>query len=131
MADIVSDVVSAGPSRPHGREAQRSGVFDAAGQLFDREGELLELSASTVSPAEAKALVPSAAAVLFESCGCGGYGGCRPEWLTPDQVSSLAHAGEPRFGDAYGAPTWIDVWTGPSGPVIFAHGDVEWGDALL
>lgn len=131
MADIVSDVVSAGPSRPHGREARRVGVFNAAGQLLDREGDLLELSASTVSPAEAAVLLPSAAAVLYESCGCGGHGGCSPEWLTSEQLSSLAQAGEPRFVDAYKTPTWIDVWTGLRGLVIFAHGDVEWGDALL
>jgi len=57
-------------------------------------------------------------------------GDCTPEWVTHDQLRDLRRGLAPEFTGRYGAPTWIDVWANDHGTVVFAHGDVSWGNAL-
>jgi hypothetical protein len=110
-----------------GRHAARRGTFNAAGEFFDLDGEQLQRVKSEVTPAEAQRLVLAGAAVVIEECGCGGWAGCRPEWIADDQLAQLRGGPKPRFTGRHDAPTWIDAWANDVRTVVFAHGDVEWG----
>lgn len=67
--------------------------------------------------------------LAFEGRGCGGSAGCRTEWVAPEVRAQISDR-KPRFVKGYGSPTWIDCWSGDGGFVVYAHGDVAWGDAL-
>ncbi len=112
-----------------GRYAPRPGGVNGAGEFFDPDGLLLHLVAEQVSPQDAQRMVDSGAQVLIETCGCGGEpGGCTPQWLTEAQLKSLIGGHAPRFTGAHSAPSWIDVWGNDVRTVLYAHGDVSWGD---
>lgn len=107
-------------------------MFNLAGEFFDPSGTRLDLHDSEIAPARALEAVKDGALLAFEACGCGGgAGGCRIEWFEPGDVVDAAGAAEPVFTDLHGSPTWIDLWSGPNRSVVFAHGDVRWGTALL
>ena len=125
FAEIVENV-RATPKTPI---TVRPGTFNADGQFFDPSGTLLART-SSISESVAADLVADGALVVFESCGCGGGGGCIPEWIDTDGLNRLRTADKPRFVRGYGSPTWIDHWTGAAGEVVFLHGDVEWGGVL-
>lgn len=114
---------------PRGEHAIRPGAFNIAGEFFDQSGARLTRTGEA-TPAEAQRLVADGAHIAFEGCGCGGWNGCSPEWFTGDSLAELRAAPKPRFVKGYGSPTWIDVWEGDSGKVVFAHGDVKWGASL-
>lgn len=127
FAEIVAETLA--EPRPMGVPDLRPGSFNANGEFFDRDGHLLA-QVGEVTPGEARKLVAQGALLAFEGCGCGGWAGCQPEWIE-ESVRAELGASKPRFVRAYGSPTWIDLWRSEAGTVVFAHGDVEWGDALL
>ena len=126
FAEIVGDVRATPPTPV----SVRPGNFNMDGQFFDPSGSLLTRTQHSISEAEAAELVAAGATAVFESCGCGGGGGCIPEWISDDDLNLLRTADKPRFVKGYGSPTWIDRWTGEGGDVVFLHGDVEWGDVI-
>ena len=126
FAEIVAQV-RATPPTPI---VVRPGTFNADGQLFDPSGTLLTRAQDSITEAEAADLVVAGALAVFEACGCGGGGGCIPEWIDADGLNRLRTADKPSFVRGYGSPTWIDQWTGAAGEVVFLHGDVEWGGVL-
>ena len=126
FAEIV-ETVRATPPTPI---TVRPGTFNGEGQFFDPSGTLLTLARSSITESEAAELVAAGATAVFESCGCGGGGGCIPEWISTDDLNLLRTADKPRFVRGYGSPTWIDQWSGAAGDVVFLHGDVKWGDVL-
>ena len=132
FADLVRQPTWSETDAAHsGSHAPRPGRFNAAGDFFDLAGRKLRLVAEDVAPGEAKALVDAGARVVAEVCGCGGFGGnCTPMWVNEEQLLRLRRGDAPAFTDRSGAPTWLDVWANDEGEVVFAHGDVSWGEAL-
>jgi hypothetical protein len=126
FAEIVENVRAAPPTKI----TVRPGGFNADAQFFDPSGSLLNRVQHSISESDAADLVVAGALAVFESCGCGGGGGCIPDWVSDDDLSRLRTAGKPRFVKGYGSPTWIDHWTGDGRDVVFLHGDVEWGDVI-
>jgi hypothetical protein len=126
FAEIVSEVVSApGPER-----IVRPGRFNREGEFFDPDGGLL-VRRGLLTVGEARDEVRRGAGLAWEGCGCGGWAGCAPIWVDGRVRRWLAAAGSPRLRSRrHGAPTWIDLWQGEARSVVFAHGDVEWGDAF-
>lgn len=116
--------------RGSGEHAVRPGKYNAAGDLFDPSGEPILLQQELVSPELAQELVKRGALVAHESCGCGGWTGCQPEWLSKEALTRLRSAHAPALEEGRGVPTWIDVWSSDKGQVIYLHGDVRWGDEL-
>ena len=132
FADLVQQPTWSETKAAHtGSHAPRPGSFNAAGDFFDPAGRKLRLAAADIEPEQAKALVEAGAMVVAEACGCGGFSGdCTPEWVNEDQLPRLRRGEAPVFTGRHGAPTWLDVWTNDEGTVVFAHGDVSWGNAL-
>ncbi|AMM20971.1 hypothetical protein AX769_13555 [Frondihabitans sp. PAMC 28766] len=105
----------------------RPGVLDDDGNLVDLNGTVLSLVREELSSSAAATAVENARAVAVDSCGCGGSAqGCRTEWLSPRALEALRSAGEPVLGRTKRSLAWIDEWHGPTGAVLFLHGDVEW-----
>ena len=123
-----AEILAQAKSEPKAERVVRPGGLNAAGEFFDLAGNLLT-RLGEISPEQAQQLVADGALLAFEGCGCGGSAGCKAEWVDASVRGGLART-SPRFVKGYGAPTWIDVWQGEDGYVVYAHGDVEWGDAL-
>jgi len=122
---------SEGDVQRSGKHAARPGRYNLAGDLFDPSGRRLLLLHEDITPDQAREWVRGGALVAYESCGCGGWTGCQPEWLTGDALSRLHSASAPEFVGGHGAPAWIDVWSSDlSRVVVYLHGDVRWGDEL-
>lgn len=113
-----------------GHHSVRPGKFNFANEFFDPDGIRLVCTKAEVTPKEALRMINEGAALAYEGCGCGGWGGCAPEWYSEAVLVELRGGPKPRFVDTYGSPTWIDAWEGEGVTVVFAHGDVEWGDAI-
>ena len=124
--DSPEETVAVRDARTDKRAAVRPGTFNLNGDFFTPEGVVVRRTKDEVTPAEAAALVRDGARVAFEGCGCGG-GGCTPLWPTSANAADAAAVGKPTFTDAYGSPTWIDVWESEDQSVVFLHGDVSWG----
>lgn len=107
----------------------RLGTTNRAGDFFDPAGNLLTLAHEEVSLVDAQTFVDDGAIVAFEPCGCGGGGrtGCTAEWFADEAVASIRGGSGPAVTRGK-APTWIDVWKNEATTVVYAHGDVEWGD---
>ncbi len=123
FAEILVEAKAAPKSRVVGL-----GGVNADGDFFDPSGNLLVL-VGEISPERAQELVAQGALLAFEGCGCGGSAGCAAEWFQAPILHALASK-KPRFVKGYGSPTWIDLWESDAGSVVYAHGDVEWGDVL-
>lgn len=107
----------------------RLGRFNLAGEFFDLDGNPLMCVVEELEAHEALAEVRSGAVVAFEACGCGGSGSCAPDWPDLAARKRMARAGEPRRARGP-TPTWIDLWSGVGGRVVFLHGEYEWADEL-
>lgn len=118
------------PRPASGRSAVRPGTFNLAGDLFTPTGARLSCVETDVDEERAAALVRAGAEVAFESCGCGGGGGCKPIWPGGTAIETLAAAALPRVHVHAAAPTWIDVWAGDGVTAVFCHGDITWGSVL-
>lgn len=122
---------SDGDAQRSGKHAVRPGRYNLAGDLFDPGGRRLFLLHEDIRPHRAREWVSGGALVAYEACGCGGWTGCQPDWLTSDGLSRLQSAPAPQFVGGHGAPTWIDVWSSAlDRVVVYLHGDVRWGDEL-
>lgn len=127
FADIVAEV----EAEPGPTMEVCAGAHNEDGDFFDPAGNRLERVRREITPKDAKRYLRNGAQLAWEACGCGGWSGCVPSWIAADVRRGLADGPKPRFVDRHDAPTWIDLWRGPNGSVVYAHGDVEWGDALL
>lgn len=107
----------------------RFGTVNGVGQFFDPQGRLLAKDRAQLTPVEAAEHLQQGAVLAFEGCGCGGSGKCEISWITVSDAKSLLGT-KPKFVKGFGSPTWIDLWRGDGSTVVFAHGDVEWGDML-
>lgn len=123
-----AEIMAEAKSVPKAVRVVRPGGLNADGEFFDPAGNLLTREGE-ISPKHAQEMVADGAGLAFEGCGCGGAAGCNAEWIDASVRDGLAST-RPRFVKGYGSPTWIDLWHGEGGPVVYAHGDVEWGDAL-
>jgi hypothetical protein len=123
--DIVAEVQRA----PRQLIDVRPGSVNGKGQLFDPHGRLLTKDHAQITPADAAEQIRQGALLAFEGCGCGGSGACSISWIDAPMLRALRET-KPTFVKGYGSPTWIDLWSGDGVAVVFAHGDVEWGDAL-
>lgn len=132
FADLVKEPTwSQSDASRSGRHASRPGRFNGAGEFFDPSGSQLQLVAENITAEEAQQLLEAGAALVAESCGCGGtYGDCTPVWATDEQLHELRSGPPPRPTGRHSAPTWLDLWAGDRVSVVFAHGDVSWGDVL-
>lgn len=126
FAEIVAETVAT----PTQESTKSFGIFDDAGDMWDPDGNRLHRIKSEITPARAREMVREGAQLAWEGCGCGGWRGCQPTWVSTAARLRLGEGSKPRFTNRYGSPTWIDLWDGDAGKVVFAHGDVEWGDAL-
>lgn len=128
FADVVAEVkAQAAPARG---VVVRPGEHTPGGELLDPEGNLVTC-VGEISRGQARTLVRSGALLAWEGCGCGGWTGCQPTWFDAEVRSALRERSTPRFKTKrHGAPTWIDLWQGDGGSVVYAHGDVVWGDAF-
>jgi len=123
-----AEIMAEAKSEPKAERVVRPGGFNTDGEFFDLAGNLLT-RVGEVSPKQAQELVANGALLAFEGCGCGGSAGCKAEWIESSVRDGLATM-RPRFVKGYGSPTWIDFWQGEERSVVYAHGDVEWGEAL-
>ncbi|GAA2485351.1 hypothetical protein [Terrabacter carboxydivorans] len=132
FADLVKEPTwSQSDASRSGQHAPRPGRFNGAGEFFDLSGSQLELVVGNVPAEEAQRLLEAGAALVSESCGCGGsYGDCTPVWATDKQLHELRSGPPPQLTDRHSAPTWLDAWAGERGSVVFAHGDISWGNVL-
>jgi len=119
---------SEGGARVSGEHAVRPGRYNSAGELFDPSGRPIRPRQECATPELAQELVNGGALVAHEGCGCGGWQGCQPEWLTSDALTRLRWAQGPELIASHGVPTWIDVWSSDESVVVYLHGDVRWGD---
>lgn len=101
----------------------RPGRVNRAGVLASPDGAAFTREREAIDSATARELVGAGALVAMEPCGCGGdY--CEPEWMALADLAGLATSEPVRTRGS--APSWIDVWYGPSGLVVFVHGDYRW-----
>lgn len=126
FAETVAEV-RATPARP--RDVHPGG-HNADGDLFDPAGTLLTRTRASITTADAKALVADGALLARESCGCGGWAGCEIDWIADGARAALRYVSGPVLAGRRRTPTWIDLWEGAGSVVVFAHGDVRWGDVL-
>ncbi len=128
FVEILAEVRSEQSIKPH----VRPGRYNRAGDLFDPSGNRLS-RVGELTAARAAELVRDGAQLAWESCGCGGWSGCLPEWIDEPARESLGDGRPPQTRHKrHAAPTWIDLWQGQGGAtqVVYAHGNVVWGDAL-
>lgn len=111
-----------------GREVVRTGGFNAAGDLLDPEGRLLEHVAEGLTLDEAHGFVVGGALVAYDGCGCGG--GCGLSWPDLADRKRLRADGPPRIPTKPFMHPQIDLWRGEGGDVVFVMGDLDWGNAL-
>lgn len=132
FADLVREPTWSEGARPEkGAHAARRGSYNHAGELFDPEARLLHPVRQDVSSEDARDRVAAGAVVAFESCGCGGDApGCQVQWVTGPALDRLRRTVGPEYLADHSAPTWIDIWANESTEVVFAHGDLRWGDEL-
>lgn len=126
FAEIVAETAAIPTPEP----TTSFGVFDEAGDLWDPAGHRLHRVKAEITPAQARKIVREGGQLAWESCGCGGWQGCQPIWVSQAARAQLGDGPKPRFTNRYHSPTWIDLWAGDAGRVVLAHGDVAWGDAL-
>ncbi len=127
-AKTFAEIAAEAMAEPQQERVVRPGTFNDHGDFFDLSGNLLARIRG-VTPKQAQELVADGATVAFEGCGCGGWAGCAARWIDAATSVELGLI-RPRFVKGHGSPTWIDLWEGDGGSVVFAHGDVEWGDAF-
>ncbi|XGX79822.1 hypothetical protein LQK93_02639 [Terrabacter sp. BE26] len=116
--------------RVPGEYAVRPGKYNAAGELFDPSGAPIRPQQEYVTPELAQELVNGGALVAHEGCGCGGWQGCQPVWLSVDALRRVRSGQAPELIGSHGTPTWIDVWSSDDGVIVYLHGDVRWGDEI-
>ena len=122
FADIVAEAKAA-PAAPVSSDAGAAAFKDPEGRELTRVGGL--------EPSEARALVLEGAQRAFEDCGCGGaYGGCDTTWIDRPTRERVAAESSPRFAKGKRTVSWLDIWQGDGGFVVYAHASVGWGDAL-
>lgn len=126
IAQILAEV----EAEPRPKHDVSPGGYNSAGELFDPTGHVLQRVRRNITPAVAQQQVRDGAQLAWEGCGCGGWSGCVPIWITADIRAALGTGLKPRFTGRHNAPTWIDLWHGDNGPVVYAHGDVKWADAF-
>lgn len=124
FAEIAAEAMA----EPKPERDIRLGGVNKDGEFFDLSGNLL-IRIGEVTPKKAQEFVADGASVVWEGCGCGGSSGCPAQWIEARIRDGLGSV-RPRFVKGYGSPTWIDLWEGDGGFVVYAHGDVEWGDAF-
>lgn len=123
-----AEIAAEARAEPKLQRVVRPGGVNQDGEFFDLSGHLL-IRIGEVTPKKAQELVTEGASVVWEGCGCGGSSGCTAQWIEASIRDGLGSE-RPRFVKGYGSPTWIDLWEGDGGFVVYAHGDVEWGDAF-
>lgn len=106
------------------------GAVDEDGIFRDLDGRPLALVSQHITTDDAQKLLKAGAQVAHESCGCGGGYDCQPIWVIGDDLAALRSGPAPRKVRTYGASTWFDAWSNTGVTVVFAHGDVEWGNAI-
>lgn len=121
-----AEIVAEAKAEPLPAREVRPGGYSRQGEFFDPSGHLLTKTGQ-LNPSEARALVLDGAQLAFEGCGCGGWSGCLPDWTDSELSRQLAEASQPRLLKS-DAPTWLDLWENDAGQVVYAHGDVRWGD---
>jgi len=126
FAEIVAEV----KAEPMPEPEVCPGGYNSAGELFDPAGNRLHRVRTKITPSQAQHHVSEGAQLAWESCGCGGWSGCLPIWVEANIGSTLGDGSKPRFIGRHDAPTWIDLWQGDGGPVVYAHGDMKWAEAL-
>lgn len=130
FAEIVQEPTYSEVTPAPGTRVPLEGAIDAQGVFRDLTGHPLDLASEEINADAAQHLVKAGAQVAFEGCGCAGGYGCQPLWVADDDLAALALGAPPRHVRTYEAPTWFDVWSNPDVTVVFAHGDVEWGNAI-
>ena len=103
--------------------------LDDNGEWVDPNGRSYRLMTAQLQPAAARQLAADGAAVVHDSCGCGGRQ-CALDWLNASEVAELARTipvlDRPRRG--WGC---LEEWRSPSGAIlIVAAIDVIWGDRI-
>ncbi|MDF1489706.1 hypothetical protein [Tessaracoccus caeni] len=99
------------------------GTLNREGNLCDLDGNILSERYDDIAETDALKAVRAGALVAFEECGCGGGGGCGLEWFVGEQLSALAEPPQYKKGNE---PSWISLWEGPAGNVVFVHGSYRW-----
>ena len=123
-----AEIVAEAKALPKAASVVRTGGVNLAGDFFDTQGRLVT-HVGQITPKQAQEYVAQGALVAFEGCGCGGSAGCAAEWFDSEIREELASK-RPKFIKGYGSPTWIEIWQGDGPSVVYAHGDVEWGDVM-
>ncbi|WP_375406704.1 hypothetical protein [uncultured Amnibacterium sp.] len=122
MAEITAVVATTSAPRT-ARDSVRPGRFNLEGRFFDPDGNPLTRLSDELTEEEALERIRSGARVAAEPCGCGGTSrGCAPIWSDDSSSNDGATLRLPRRSEM---PTWIDLWSGDSGDVVFLHGDAR------
>ncbi|MCM0639522.1 hypothetical protein [Cellulomonas wangsupingiae] len=118
FADIVREV----REQPTVSEPEADGVTDP-------EGTRWRPSRSSISEAQAHALLQGGARVAWDPCGCGGY--CGFTWFGPDDTSRLMASGTPVVRNTKRRRGNISEWTAGDGRVlVVAEAAVRWADLM-
>ena len=124
-APTMAEIIAEQQARPKTVDPRliRPGTLNLEGNLCDPEGNILSERFDDIAEADALEAVRAGALVAFEECGCGGGGGCGPEWFVGGQLSALTEPPQYKNGNE---PSWISLWEGPARNVVFVHGSYRW-----
>ena len=127
FADLVHEVKTA-PRAPTSTWDHRAGWYDDE-MMVDQAGRLYTLADDDVSQSRALELAAAGAAVVWDSCGCGG--GCGLHWYTAEDVMTMVASGPPTIRHTKRDRGRISQWRAHDGTaLLLAEDAVSWGTLL-
>ncbi len=126
MADIVREVKDAPVTRP---QARPSAGFQPDGSFVDQAGRTYAQTDDSISEDRALLLATAGAAVVWDSCGCGG--GCPLDWYTAEEVTRMVASGPPTVPHTKRKRGAISEWQAQDGSaLVIAEVAVRWADFM-
>jgi hypothetical protein len=126
MANIVREVKDAAATRPSSRP---SVGLRPDGSLVDQAGRTYARTEDSISEDRALELAAAGAAVVWDSCGCGG--GCALDWYSAEEVTRMIASGPPTIAHTKRKRGAISEWRAPDGSaLLLAEVAVRWAELM-
>ena len=128
MTHIVRDVKDAAAARP---PQQTAAGLRVDGSLVDQVGRTFVQTDDSISEARALELAAAGAAVVWDSCGCGGGGRCELDSYTAEEVARMVASGQPAIAHTKRRRGVVSEWRAQDGTVLLlAQIEVRWGEFM-